>query len=134
MKKITGSLIAVFLVISLMGMLAACASLSGGPAPEVSVGTPQVKMSKKAEVVLMGKGFKPGQEVNIVLVTTDGVQTDIGYALKPVPKPDETGSWTTTWNAGVFVAKKLVKKGANKILIFDGDYQQLTQGAVVFSE
>lgn len=134
MKKITASLIAVFFVFALMGMLAACASRSGGMASGASVEAPQAKMSNKAEVVIKGKGFKPGQEINIVLITTDGVRTDIGYALKPAPKSDDAGSWTTTWSAGRFVSKKLVKKGANKIMIFDADYNQLAQGAVVFSE
>lgn len=134
MKKMTKSLTAVFVAVALMGMLAACASRSGGMAPEVSVGTSQVKMSKNAEVVITGKGFTPGQEINIVLITSDGVRTDIGYALKPAPKADGSGSWATTWSAGRFVAKKLVKKGANQLVIFDGEYNQLAQGAVVFSE
>jgi len=134
MKKITASLVTVFFVIALTGMLTACASRSGGLASGASVEIPQVKMSKKATVVITGKGFKPGQEINIVLITNDGVRTDIGYALKPAPKSDDSGSWVTTWNAGQLVAKKLVKKGANKIMIYDGDYNQLAQGAVVFSE
>ena len=125
---------ALLFVFALTGMFTACASRSGGLSPEVSVGAAQVKMSKKAEVVIMGKGFKPDQEINVVLITSDGVQTDIGYALKPAPKPDKTGSWATTWSAGRFVDKKLVKKGANKLLIFDGEYNQLAQGAVIFSE
>lgn len=134
MKKITVRWIAAFCVLALAAMTTACASRSGGVAPDASLMISPVKMSNKAEVVITGKGFKPDQEINIVLITSDGVQTDIGYALKPEPKPDQTGSWATTWDAGRFVAKKLVRKGANKILIFDGDYHQLAQGAVVFTE
>ncbi len=134
MKKITKSTVAVLCLIALAGMLTACASRSGGLSPQVSVGTPAVKMSKKAEVNIMGKGFKPDQEINIVLITADGVKTDIGYALKPAPKPDQAGSWTTTWSAGRFVDKKLVRKGANKLVIFDGDYNQLAEGAVIFTD
>lgn len=34
----------------------------------------------------MSTGFKPGREINLVFVTVDGSKTDIGHALKPVPK------------------------------------------------
>jgi hypothetical protein len=40
----------------------------------------------------MSTGFKPGWEINLVFVTVDGSKTDIGHALKSVPKPDKTGA------------------------------------------
>jgi hypothetical protein len=62
------------------------------------------------------------------------VQSDIGYALKPVPKPDKTGSWTTTWSAGRYVARKLVnpKGGAYKIIVTDNEYNPIAHSAVFF--
>ena len=114
MKNVIGSLIAVFFVVSVTGM---CFAADLGPM--VTMGTPLVKMSKKSEVVIMGTGFKPGQEINVLFVSPDGLQSDIGYALKPAPKPDQTGSWTTTWSAGRYVDRKLIdpKGGAYKIII-----------------
>lgn len=44
-------------------------------------------------------------------VTTDGVQSDIGYAVTPAPVADAKGNWTTTWSYGRFVKKKLVAEG-----------------------
>ncbi len=137
MRKITGSMLAVFFVIVLVGMLSACASLSsrsGSTASDASVVISDAKMSKDAKVVISGKGFKRGQEINVVVLTADGVQTDIGYALKPEPKPDNSGAWSSTWSAGRFVSKKLVRKGANRVLIFDGEYNLLVKDVVIFTD
>jgi hypothetical protein len=82
----------------------------------------------------MGTGFKPGQEVRVLFTSPDGLQSDIGYALKPEPKPDKTGSWTATWSAGRYVARKLInpKGGAYKILVTDGDYNPIAHAPVFF--
>ena len=39
----------------------------------------------------MGTGFKPGQELRILIITQDGVETDIWSRMKPAPKADTTG-------------------------------------------
>ena len=129
MKKVIGSLIAFFFVMGVTGM---CFATDLGPV--VSMGTPLVKMSKKSEVVIMGTGFKPGQEINVLFVGPDGLQSDIGYALKPAPKADKTGSWTTTWAAGRYVDRKLIdpKGGAYKIVVTDNEYNPIAHSAVFF--
>jgi hypothetical protein len=131
MKKVIGSLMALFFVV---GITFVCFAAELGPV--VSMGTPLVKMAgkKTAGVVIMGTGFKPGQEVRILFVTPDGLQSDIGYALKPAPKSDMAGSWATTWNAGRYVARKLVnpKGGAYKIVVSDSEYNPIVHTAVFF--
>ncbi|MFH1768737.1 MAG: hypothetical protein ABH858_06230 [Candidatus Omnitrophota bacterium] len=115
MKKFFGCMIAVMLVVGLMGitgskLLGPNESIAAEPV--LSTATPLVQMSKKSAVVIMGSGFKPGQEIRILFATPDGLQSDVGYALKPAPKADNTGSWATTWDAGEYVGKKLIKGGA----------------------
>ena len=130
MKKVIGSLMALFFVVGITGM---CFAADLGPM--VTMGTPLVKMSKKSEVVIMGTGFKPGEEINVLFVGPDGLQSDIGYALKPEqPKADKTGSWTTTWAAGRYVDRKLInpKGGAVKIVVTDGEYNPIAHNAVFF--
>ena len=131
MKKVIGSLMALFFVVGITSV-----GFAGNMGPVVSMGTPLVKMAgkKTAGVVIMGTGFKPGQEINILFVSPDGLQSDIGYALKPAPKPDKTGSWTTTWSAGRYVARKLInpKGGAYKIVVSDGEYNPIAHTAVFF--
>jgi len=129
MKKVISSLIALFFVLGITGI---CFAVELGAM--VTMGTPLVKMSKKSEVVIMGTGFKPGQEINVLFVSPDGLQSDIGYALKPTPKADKTGSWTTTWAAGRYVDRKLIdpKGGAYKIIVTDSEYNPIAHSTVFF--
>ena len=135
MKKVIGSLIMVILVVGLMGITGSNflgPNESIAAEPVLVTGTPLVKMSKDSKVVIMGSGFKPGQEVRILFTSPDGLQSDVGYALKPTPKADKTGSWATTWSAGRYVSRKLIKGGAYKILATDADYNPIAHTPVFF--
>jgi len=98
----------------------------------VVVANPNVKMSKKAIITIVGTGFKPGQEVSLLFTTTDGVQADIGYALKPQPKANNIGAWVSTWSCGRYISKKLIKEGAYTITVADSDYNILAHTPVAF--
>ncbi len=141
MKRVMYGLMAVIVVVGLAG----CATMapSKGVAkedlavkieagPTVAMATPMVKMSKKAKAVIMGMGFKPGQEVQLLFTTMDGVQSDIGYALKPKPVANKIGAWVTTWSCGRYISKKLIKKGAYTITVADSDYSFLAHTPVAF--
>ena len=147
MKKTLIQLLALSLVISLIS-LAGCTMVKakdgdtgamaegqgGALGPVVVAATPNVAMDKKAEVVLMGTGFQPGSEITILITDADGVLTDIGSELEPEPKADETGTWGTTWNAGRYISKKLIKKGAYAIQVTDSDYNPIAVAPVNFYE
>ena len=133
MKRMIGfSMVAVFLLTGLLSCVASN-SKESGPKPIAQVAEP-VKMSKKAKVAINGSGFKPGQEVYIVLTDKNGIESDIGYALKPPPKADGAGNWTTMWSCGRFIARKLVKAGDYKLTVTDMEYNTLTQATVTFVE
>ena len=101
--------------------------------PVVTIGTPIVKMSKKSEVLIMGTGFKPGQEVHILFTAADGVQSDVSAYIKPELKVDKTGTWATKWNAGRYVKRKIIKvEGAYAITVAGGDYLPVTMAPVYF--
>ena len=103
-----------------------------GSSATVEVAGP-IKMSKKATAAISGKGFKPGQELIILFTAKDGLQSDIGYALKPAPKGDSSGAWSTTWKCGRFIAKKLVKAGGSyKITVTDSEFNPIAQSSVTF--
>jgi len=91
-----------------------------------------VKMADVGNIVLMGTGFKPEEEIMLFFVTPDGQQADLGYALKPVPKPDKTGTWSASWNAKDYVQTKLVTGGAYRISVTDADLRVLAQTAIFF--
>lgn len=135
MKKCLGFVIAVFFVVSVIGFSGInTICLAGDVGPVLALGTPLVKYEKKVSVVIMGSGFKPGEELSMLIVDDSGLQTDIGYALKPIPKADATGTWATTWNAGDFVSKKVFKPGPCKITVTDADYNPIAHTVVFFQK
>jgi hypothetical protein len=146
MKRVLLTLVVVFLVFGLIGFTGcakktekAAAGEKGSAAmkglgPVVSLGTPLVEMAgkKTKPVVIMGTGFKPKQQIRVLFTTQDGLQSDIGYALKPQPKPNQSGTWGTTWGAGRYVARKLIKGGVYTITAADDDYNPIASTIVTF--
>ena len=129
MKK----LLALLAITSLMGLsLLVTPAPAGDLAATVMAANPYQKLDNKATVTIVGTGFQPDQEVTLLFTTVDGVQTDIGYALKPAPKANKIGSWVTTWSCGEFIKKKLVTKGAYAITVTDSDYNVITHAPVAF--
>jgi len=137
MKKFFGYTTAVIIIVALMGlpgsnMLGPGKCMAADLGPKLIMGTPMVKMSSKAEVVIMGTGFKPGQELFVLFSTSDGNPSDVGYAMKPAPKADKTGSFVSIWKAGRYVKKGFIKGGAYKIEVTDTDFTPLAHSAVFF--
>jgi hypothetical protein len=95
MRKIAWSLVVV-----LVGFLTASgeAQDTKAPGPSVVVANPLIKMTKDAKAVIIGAGFKPGEEIRVLFVPLDGVITDIGFALQPDPVPNKHGNWVATWS------------------------------------
>jgi len=134
MKKFLGYMIAVFIIVGLMGLVGPGKCIAAEMGPVLTMGTPMVKMSGKSEVVIMGTGFKPGQEVFVLFTMPDGRQSDVGYALKPAPKADETGSFASIWKAGRYVKKGFIKGGAYKIEVTDTEFNSLAHSVVFFQK
>jgi len=134
MKRCFGCLIAVFFIAGLFGFsaIAPVECLAGDIGRVVAAGTPLVKIEKKVSVVLMGSGFKPGEELSMLITDASGLITDIGYGLKPEPKADATGTWATTWDASDFFKDKLIKPGPCKIVVTDADYNPVAHTVVFF--
>ena len=145
MKKLFLILMVVFLVVGLFGLTGCTTSKSKteakdepgamkGLGPVLVLGTPLVKMSKTSKVVVMGTGFKPGEEVRVLFTSPDGLQSDIGYALKPEPKVNKSGTWGTTWSAGRYVSRKLIKGGVYTMTAADGEYNPIAAAPVTFAK
>ena len=121
------------LILALAGSGVAQAADSEG-SPKLMVSGPDT-MDKKASVVISGKGFKPGQEISLLFTAQDGMQSDIGYALSDVPKADQNGNWSTTWECGRFIQRKLVKAGGSyKLTATDSQYSALAHAMVTFKK
>lgn len=135
-KTLIGSL-TLILIIGLFG----CANRTGGKGsvesampsgPTVVMGTPRVPLDNEAEAVIKGAGFQPGQEIFLLITDANGIQSDIEYALNPIPKADAAGAWSTTWSCGRYVKKKLVKEGAYVITAVNTKYEPLASAPVTF--
>jgi len=102
--------------------------------PTLTVSGPD-SMDKKAAVVISGKGFSPGQEINLLLTAEDGMQSDIGYALKDAPNADQNGNWSTTWKCYDFINRKMVKAGSSyKVTATDTSYAPLAHTMITFKK
>jgi len=133
MKRFIGYKTAVILIVGVMvltglSILGPVKSLAAEMDPVLALATPLVKMSKKAEVVIMGTGFKPGQVLNILFTAADGTLANIGLDIKA----DATGSFGDTWKAGRYISKKLITGGAYKLEVTDTDYNTITQNVGFF--
>lgn len=98
---------------------------------EITIAGP-VKLDKKGVVEVNGKGFAPNSKIVVLFTTIDGVQSDIGYALKPEPVADAAGTWKTEWSYGRFVKKKLVANGRYNISVVDEDFNEIVSTSIDF--
>lgn len=112
--------------------IAASSSSSGGLAPTVVVVTPVVELSDKAQVVIMGSGYEPGQEIHLIVTELNGLKSDIGYNLDPEPVPNEVGAWATVWSCKRFVSKKLLGEAVYTITATDADYNPIASAPFAF--
>ena len=130
MKRSSGSMLTVFVICCVIGFVSAEAFAPGGCSageltPIVTVSTPVVKFDKKATVVIMGAGFQPGQEIRILVGTPGEADSDLDGALKPDPEVSSAGTWATTWDAGMYIGKKIIDPGAAKITVTDAEYNPI---------
>ena len=124
------------LVILAIFVLAGCSSMQTGKegmsksSATVEVASP-VKWGKKATATIMGKGFNPGQEVNILFTPKDGVPSDIGWGLKA----NDSGDWSTKFDIGRFIDRKLVDAGKPyKLVVTDSNYVPIAQTYITITK
>ena len=135
MKSVLYGLMAVMVVVGLLGYasmgprrVGAEEGLAapGKPVPAVVIQPSHVlKLSSKTKVAIMGSGFKPGQEIRLVVTQSDGSMSDIGSQLKPEPVADKYGVWATAWTVGNYSRKEVAKPGVYLLKACDADYEVL---------
>ena len=104
-----------------------------GLGPTVVAFPAMVKMDKKATLTLIGTGFSPGKKIKLIMITADGITTDIDYSFQPEPIPNEMGTWISEWkDCGRFISEGLVKEGVFTITVADSQYNALAHVPVVF--
>jgi hypothetical protein len=135
MKKFVYLVVAIILIIGLIGCAQTATKQSepatAAAAPKV-MATPMVAMTKDAKVAIKGTGFKPGEEIQVLFTDKNGVIANVLYALDPKPVAKDTGQWETTWNAGGYISKNLIKEGVTAIEVTDADFNLITHAAIAF--
>ena len=121
-------------VIALVSGTALAIAKSSASDPTVSIVTvpSAVALDKNAQIAIMGSGLEPGQEVNLLLITVDGVKTDISGYLASKPVVSKAGAWSTVLNAGRYISKKLITEGVYAISVTDENYDSLASVPVGF--
>ena len=133
MRQLTWALVtAIFFLGGLTGGAnMANAAQEGMAGPTIVAANPLIKIDKKATVVIIGSGFKPGQEIRILFKPLDGIFGDIGYALKPYPVPNKVGAFVTTWTCGRHLNKNIVES-AYSLTATTMEYEVLAQTPIAF--
>lgn len=103
-----------------------------GPAPVVTVAQQIIELIPKVTIDIMGTGFEPSQELRILYTDAEGMQTDIGYALKPEVKANNSGAFFTTWDGEEFVKAKLLTEGAKTLTVTNSEFKPLAEVNVFF--
>ena len=142
-QKLAVGLVCGLITVSVVFSLQWCVGLTGLPAkaaPDagggslatVQVVSPIAKLHKDTDIVILGAGFEPGQEVRLIVITVDGIRSDIGTRLEPAPVANERGAWITVWDCNRFVRKKLLAEGVFPVIVTDDQYNTLAYAAVAF--
>jgi len=105
-------------------------------AGDVSVSSEPVEipLDKKGKATLMGSGFEAGQEVRIIILTVDGLNSDITHYCKPAPVADNSGKWSTVWSYERLVKKKLIKEGSYTCIVTDKNYNDIANTKLNFKK
>ncbi|MFC1971073.1 hypothetical protein ACFLV0_03965 [Chloroflexota bacterium] len=135
MKSLLTILISVIVIASLVfgsSLVASSATDSNNPGPNVVVADSVVKWDTTAKIQILGCGFKPEQEIHLLITDVNGVLADFTmYACTPVPVTNEQGAWATEWTGlGRMLSRKLITPGAYAIVVANENYETLAAAPI----
>ncbi len=106
----------------------AFAAPAAAPRPTIAVASPVMVLDKNAKLIIMGSGFRPGQEVVILFHDALGVLTNVPEAVVA----NDRGSWATVWDMKDYVGKNIVTDGVYAIMAADAKYNVFASTPVAF--
>lgn len=98
-----------------------------GPGPTVAVSPSVAPIDKKANIIIMGSGFEPDQEISILFQDAYGALS----VVKEV-KANTRGSWASVWTLGRHTRRGIIKNGVYSIMAADSEYNVLATAPVGF--
>jgi len=112
-----------------MGYTVNMAQAADNPAigPTVVVSPGAAPIDKNAKFVIMGSGFKAGQEISVLFQDDYGAFNEV----KEV-KVNKRGNWATVWTLGRYTRGGIIKDGIYAIMAADRAYNILASTPVGF--
>jgi hypothetical protein len=114
-------------------MKASSASAMGMSNAKVMVSPSPVPYQRKVKVTISGSGFAPNQDLEL-LMPIGGVPTDISSMVKPKPKTDAQGAFTTVWILDNEIRGKLLEPTKYTLEVSDADGEVLAKAPFVFDK
>ncbi|MFC1893462.1 hypothetical protein ACFLYR_05480 [Chloroflexota bacterium] len=138
MKKLSIALLTVFLLgLLIVGSTQVFGATSPGSAsPTLVLSQSVVPLDAKSQIVIMGSGYEPGQEVTLLAHLSGGrapwaTVSDIGVYLDPSPVvANEFGVWATAWTISRF--SRLAGTGVYLLEVVDEEYNILASAPFGF--
>lgn len=102
-------------------------AMAPAPGPRVMVSPGVAPLDKKTQIIIMGSGFEPEQEVFVVFEDEYGCMAEIKEA-----KANTRGSWATVWTLGRYTRRGIIKNGVYAIMAMDKELNLLSTAPVAF--
>lgn len=99
--------------------------------PTVTIAPSPVEYKRKVKVTISGSGFKPQQELGLLL-EVGGAPSDISGLVEPKPVTNEKGEFSSVWVIDDEIRRKLLAPTSHTIEVVDEDWRMLAQATLEF--
>jgi len=93
---------------------------------KVMISPSPVPYQRKVKVTIAGSGFAPNQELEL-LIPLGGVPSDISAMVKPKPKTDAIGTFSTVWILDNEIRGKLLEPTQYTLEVLNSDGETLAK-------
>ena len=100
---------------------------------KVTVSPSPVPYQRKVKVTISGSGFAANQELELLL-PIGGVPTDISGMVKPKPKSDAKGMFSTVWTLDGEIRGKLLEPTSYTLEVMNTDGEVLAKTPFVLQK
>ena len=114
-------------------MKASGGSAKGMSGAKVMVSPSPVPYQRKVKVTISGSGFAPNQELGL-LIPIGGIPSDISAMVKPTPKTDAKGAFTTVWTLDGEIRRKLLEPTTYTLEVLSADGEVLAKAPFVLEK
>jgi hypothetical protein len=118
----------VIMVGSVIVYAEAKADATPASSPDLTVYPPIANLNKSTTVAILGAGFEPNTEMNILFYDGFG---SIG-ALSDTVVSDDRGNFIVGWNLGRYTRRGILWQGVTSIMAADMDFNPIASSPIAF--